>query len=575
MISNGTLAFSRIALLATLVGWAGVALGQSSAQSTRADSGWEAQQSNVHEPAYRRADSSADQWKPTRRSAPPESKPAPQKAAPKTWIVPTQANGQTAAPSKPVARSKQTTQTKQAAVRAPKAFVPPTDAKQLAAPERPAGRVVGSTAALVERSLSNDSPTAAADDSQQTAASNANTKPRVAPRSQQERVAHRPRPTPTKGTRLFDDSWIHPLKQVAYQSGEPEELYAPRGQPEEMPLPSGGMMGPGGSMIGSEMQSDGEWIGSPGCDSCGDDGCGSDCGPMCADGVGCSSNCEPDTLDLCTVGPHDDESCDTVRIRVPKFKEVMAFGGVHGFKGPYDQERDSGNFGFQEGFNLGGKLPFTETGYQLGFQAQQSQLSGDADTGIGDSFVQHFFTTGVFRRTNDGFQGGAVWDLLLDERDTSVAFSQVRAEVGFVDCGCHEFGASLAVHLKENTFVNPQQQTTTAFQSVDQYLLYYRMHGARGGEGRLYGGITDDVDGIVGADFLLPLTESWSLQPAFTYLIPNASGAGTVAAREEAWNISINLVWHWRGHARSCHSSPYRPLFNVADNGYMIIDNRP
>ena len=133
------------------------------------------------------------------------------------------------------------------------------------------------------------------------------------------------------------------------------------------------------------------------------------------------------------------------------------------------------------------------------------------------------------------------------------------------------------MHLNDNVFLERRRRSnvTTTFQSVDQYLLYYRMHGLRGGEGRVYGGITDDVDGIVGADFLLPLTDS--LEPAAGVHVPDSrtAAAGTVAAREEAWNISINLVWHWHGHARSCHSSPYRPLFNVADNGYMIIDNRP
>ena len=39
---------------------------------------------------------------------------------------------------------------------------------------------------------------------------------------------------------------------------------------------------------------------------------------------------------------------------------VALYGGVHGFKGPFDRERDSGNFGFQEGFNLGAKVPVTK-----------------------------------------------------------------------------------------------------------------------------------------------------------------------------------------------------------------------
>jgi hypothetical protein len=134
----------------------------------------------------------------------------------------------------------------------------------------------------------------------------------------------------------------------------------------------------------------------------------------------------------------------------------------------------------------------------------------------------------------------------------------------------------VAIHLTDYDLQQTDEEETisTTFQSADQFLLYYRMHGKRGGEGRLYAGLSDDSNGIIGADFFLPLTDSWSLQPAFTYLIPEG-GSDTIGAREEAWNIGINLVWHWKGQARSCHSSPYRPLFNVADNGYMIIDHRP
>ena len=340
---------------------------------------------------------------------------------------------------------------------------------------------------------------------------------------------------------------------------------------------------PGGPAMGPELQSGGEWIGSPDgvpYDGSSSDGsCGPDCegGPMCGDDVGCCATCgrEPDSchIDLAP-GLHDQEACEEVRFRIPKVHTLMVNGGVHGFKGPLDRDRDSGNFGFQEGINLGFKMPLSQCGYQLGYQSTQSQLSGDGDTCIMDAFSQHFFTGGVFRRTRDGFQGGIVWDWMLDERDSTVDFSQLRAEVGFVDCGCHEIGATVAVHLTDEVLIDEQQESFTTFQPVDQYLLYYRMHGKRGGEGRLYGGLSDNTNGIIGADFLLPLTDSWSLQPAFTYLIPDGSG-GSVGAREEAWNVGINLVWHWKGQARSCHSSSYRPLFNVADNGYMIIDNRP
>ena len=105
-------------------------------------------------------------------------------------------------------------------------------------------------------------------------------------------------------------------------------------------------------------------------------------------------------------------------------------------------------------------------------------------------------------------------------------------------------------------------------------MLFYRFHGCNGGEGRFYGGFNDDSDGIVGADMLLPLSNRWSLQPAFTYLIPDEAGrrnrrtAGGLEHRHGA-RLALGLP------ARSSHNNCYRPLFNVADNGYMIIDDRP
>ena len=97
------------------------------------------------------------------------------------------------------------------------------------------------------------------------------------------------------------------------------------------------------------------------------------------------------TIGTCfCIGPGDDESCHTVRLRWPKWQEVTVFGGVQGFKGPYDQERDSGNFGFNEGFNIGAKVPYAELGYQFGMRNVHSQLNGDKDTGIDESHFQTF-----------------------------------------------------------------------------------------------------------------------------------------------------------------------------------------
>ena len=101
---------------------------------------------------------------------------------------------------------------------------------------------------------------------------------------------------------------------------------------------------------GRRVAADAAKVGGPG--GCSDGCCGPMCGDSCEPGCRCSSQAD----DLCMIGVGDDESCHTVRVRIPKCQEVMVFGGVHGFKGPFDRFRDSGNFGFQEGINVGAKF---------------------------------------------------------------------------------------------------------------------------------------------------------------------------------------------------------------------------
>jgi hypothetical protein len=318
--------------------------------------------------------------------------------------------------------------------------------------------------------------------------------------------------------------------------------------------------------------------------SCGPDGCGGGCGDACAcggacePGCGCCSGCGDGCYDchgeccndcLC-IGPGDPESCHTVRIRLPKWQELNFFAGVQGFKGPYDQERDSGNFGFHEGFNSGFKIPYTFAGYQIGYQSAQSQLNGDEQEDIDESHSQHFTTFGLFRRATDGLQFGTAWDVLVDERFKSKAFHQLRSELSWLDCGTHEFGFSATVGLNG---YEDRDDDELSWQAADQYVLFYRVHGKRGGEGRFYAGWSDDSDGILGADMMLPVHDRWSVQTGFTYLIPEAED-GEDGASEEAWNIHLAMVWHWGCTARSSHTNPYRPLFNVANNGHLIVDSR-
>jgi hypothetical protein len=297
---------------------------------------------------------------------------------------------------------------------------------------------------------------------------------------------------------------------------------------------------------------------------CGEPCCGAEPGCACEPGCGCD-DCKKD---LFCIGPGDDESCHTVRLRWPKWQEVTVFAGAQGFKGPYDQLRDSGNFGFNEGFNIGAKIPYCSLGYQFGYRGVQSQLNGDKDTGSTDAVIQHFVTVGVFHRQAEGLQFGVVWDGLSDERGDSQQFHQIRSEISVINCQ-HEFGLTGIFSNSDHTLNNTQQVGT--FEPSDQYLLFYRLHGCNGGEGRVFAGVNDDSDGIVGSDMLLPLGDRFLVSSGFTYLIPNEAD-GTAGATNEAWNISVGLVWSWDRQARKSFNNCYRPMFNVADNGTFIID---
>ncbi|MEQ8210686.1 MAG: hypothetical protein RH917_12720 [Lacipirellulaceae bacterium] len=305
-----------------------------------------------------------------------------------------------------------------------------------------------------------------------------------------------------------------------------------------------------------------------GCDpGCGfvEPGCGCDtlggCDACCGDGVGCGT---------CVGCPGDDYEC--IPICIPRFKELYAWAGVHGFKGPRDSIAGGpgdGNFGFQEGVNISGRAPlvgllFPELSYQLGYQAVQSRLSGTSDGDASDR-SQQFVTGGFFRRVPVGLQFGAVFDLMRDDLIREEDFHQIRYEMSLKSPKRREFGF-WGASSTNNVVIGGIN-----YESVQQYALFYRWHFRNGGKGRLWGGGTNDDEGLFGGDFWVPLNDRWSLQSGFNYLITDAT-AGTIGAQEESWNVGMNLVWHWGKTARRGCDSPFRPMFNVADNGWMFID---
>jgi hypothetical protein len=260
---------------------------------------------------------------------------------------------------------------------------------------------------------------------------------------------------------------------------------------------------------------------------------------------------------------------------LPRFRDLSVWGGVHGFKGPRDSPlfggSGDGNFGFQEGVNLGGKTPlvgllFPGLSYQAGYQAVQSHLSGTSG-GQTESREQDFVTIGFFRRVPAGLQFGAAWDYMNDDWIREADFQQIRYEISIKSQRGREIGFTGSTHTNSSTI------GAFEFQAVDQYKFFFRCN-HRSADLRFWGGFSNDSEAIFGGDCYVPFNDRWSMQSGFNYLIPDGE-SGTVGAREEAWNIGMNLVWHYGRGANEARTNPHRPLFNIADNGSMFIDQTP
>lgn len=385
------------------------------------------------------------------------------------------------------------------------------------------------------------------------------------PRQQQvveKRVAKKPQtknPSSTQGK----------VRQAAAELQQPERIIKPI--PEE--TTQDGEVYYGSSPEGWEvpMQFDG-------CESCemghpcGDGGCICDpgCG-ICDPGCGCP---QPSCGSYVGI-PGPEFWC--FQVCLPRIKDVTFWGGVQGFRGPRDfvagappTSRSDSNFGFHEGVNISGRAPlvgrlFPQLSYQLGFQAFQSRLHGT--TYNSDDRGQEFITAGLYRRVCSGVQFGVVYDYMSDDLDEDVSLSQVRYEISLKSPRGREIGFWGA------SSTNDDISDGVNWETVDQYAAFFRWNLYDGYQARFWGGGTGDSEGILGADFYAPLNDRWSVQSGFNYLIPEKQQS-PMEVREESWNIGINLVWHIGCSAKKGANSPFRPLFGVADNGWMFVDRK-
>lgn len=270
------------------------------------------------------------------------------------------------------------------------------------------------------------------------------------------------------------------------------------------------------------------------------------------------------------------------------YRDFTASAGITSFQNSTNLGLH-GNYGTNEYANW--SMPFWNAfgiGWQLGVRGVQANFqSTELKNASGDTLLkqnarnQFFLTTGFFTRAFEGrgLQGGVVYDYLRDNWYDDVDVSQVRGELSYV-WGYHEVGFWGAANVADTNgiFGSTSTAPTNSASTLDLYTAFYRMQFGDANEWKVWGGATGSSDGIIGTLLRAPMTRSLAMEGTFTYVIPGPSqtvvlpppGGGTIRYSEQAWNVSVNLVYYPACRSRRSLASPYRPLFDVADNGSMI-----
>ena len=152
----------------------------------------------------------------------------------------------------------------------------------------------------------------------------------------------------------------------------------------------------------------------------------------------------------------------------------------------------------------------------------------------------------------------------------------MRGEISYV-WGYHELGFWGAFNAGKGLgFFDNNTQNTFENNTVHTYNAFYRVQFGDANEWKVWGGASHEGQGYVGSILRAPMTRSLALEGTFAYLMPGESKQVgpirgiTTNFTPMAWNLGINLVYYPRGRSRRSLASPYRPLFDVADNGTMI-----
>ena len=272
------------------------------------------------------------------------------------------------------------------------------------------------------------------------------------------------------------------------------------------------------------------------------------------------------------------------------YRDFTASVGVTAFENELDLGL-TGNFGTNEYLNFG--MPLWNAfglGWQVGVRGTQTGFGSRSIASTGgvlqeprviDSRNQQFVTTGLYTRAFEGrgLQGGAVFDYLNNTGLVGTAdIKQMRGEISYV-WGYHEWGFWGAFNAGQGLgFVRSPNGQPFENNTVHTYNAFYRVQFGDANEWKVWGGASHEGQGYVGSILRAPMTRSLALEGTFAYLMPGKSKdippqiglPVTGSFTPMAWNLGINLVYYPRGRSRRSLASPYRPLFDVADNGTMI-----
>jgi hypothetical protein len=384
-------------------------------------------------------------------------------------------------------------------------------------------------------------------------------------------------PQMTEGGRAAGNSDVLPTPDGV--SSDPMTTTGPRMQGEV--YHDGEMLHEGAPFTSGEVFADESF------EHAGQMGCTDGCVGGCAGGGCASGNCgscnsrdpwaDPFPCPECGVFGYHRMGCGRVAACLdnclgPLIREWSLFAGAQGFKGPIDLGLN-GNYGFNEGFNAAGPIiPFPRfgLGYQIGGRFTQSDLSGNV---FGtNSRDQQFLTAGLFHRAyrHCGLQWGVVYDWLSENYYTKASLSQVRSEISYLNGRGHELGLLVTQGIKED-----DNDLVPGFilRPTDQYNLFYRYTTDIGGQGRIWGGFTGQSMATFGADFRVPVSNRIDFVGGFNYIIPN-DGQNQAGQTDESWGLSMNIVWYFGRRKEGVHNTPFRPLFNVADNNSLMLDRQ-